>query len=142
MTYENRYFSKYDLKNMCYQIPIRPNDRTLTTFEANCKLLQFKYIPFRLAKAVEIFQRMVTKTINEDKLFGVFPYIADVSVAGNTIKELKDRSRKFEDAVNKQKIEMTLNEDKTVWKIEKITVWAMKLEMRKSLRTKVDYNQC
>ena len=88
---KNRYFSKYDLKNAYHQVPLHPNDRRLTAFEANGKLLQFKRIPFGLTNAVGAFQRVVAQIIEEDKLTGIYPYLDDVTVAGNTLEELKDR---------------------------------------------------
>ena len=117
---KNRYFSKYDLKNAYHQVPLHPNDRRLTAFEANGKLLQFKRIPFGLTNAVGAFQRVVAQIIEEDKLTGIYPYLDDVTVAGNTLEELKDRSQKFENALKNRNV--TLNEDKTVREVEKITV--------------------
>ena len=51
---------------------------------------------------------------------GIYPYLDDVAVAGNTLEELKDRSMKFEKALKKRR--MTLNEDKTVREVENIMV--------------------
>ena len=67
---KHHFFSKYDLKNAYHQIPLHPNDRKLTAFEANGKLLQFKRIPFELTNAVGAFQRKVTQIIKEDGLVG------------------------------------------------------------------------
>ena len=58
------------MKNAYHQIPLHPNDKKLTAFEANGKLLQFKRIPFELTNAVGAFQRMVTQIIKEDGLVG------------------------------------------------------------------------
>ena len=98
----------------------------LTAFEANGRLLQFKRIPFGLTNAVGAFQRTVTQIIKEDGLVGVYPYLDDVSVAGNTLEELRDRSMKFESALKKRK--MTLNEDKTVREVKKMTVLGYEIE--------------
>ena len=70
---KNRYFSKYDLKNAYHQVPLHPNDRRLTAFEANGKLLQFKRIPFGLINAVGAFQRVVAQIIEKDKLTAFTP---------------------------------------------------------------------
>ena len=86
MTYQNIVISKYDLENAYHQVPLHPDDRKLTAFEANGKLLQFKRIPFGLTNAVGAFQRVVTQIINEDKLTGIYPYLDDVTVAGNTFE--------------------------------------------------------
>ena len=134
---KHHYFFKYDLKNAYYQVPLHPNDRKLTAFEANGKLLQFKRIPFGLTNAVGAFQRVVAQIIDEDKLTGIYPCLDDVTVAGDTLRELKNRSRKFENALKNRN--MTLNEDKTVREVEKITV--LGYEMEESLPTRIDYNR-
>ena len=69
---------------------------------------------------------MVAQIIEEDKLTGIYPYLDDVTVAGNTLEELKDRSQKFENALKNRN--MTLNEDKTVREVEKIMVLRYKIE--------------
>ena len=123
---KHHFFSKYDLKNAYHQIPLHPDDKKLTAFEANGTLLQFKRIPFGLTNAVGAFQRTVTQIVKEDGLVGVYPYLDDVSVAGNTLEELRDRSMKFESALKKRKL--TLNEDKTVRGVKKITVLGYEIE--------------
>ena len=97
------------MKNAYHQIPLHPDDKKLTAFETNGKLLQFKRIPFGLTNAVGAFQRAVTQIIKEDGLVDIYYYLDDVTVAGNTIEELRDRSMKFESAPKKRK--MALNED-------------------------------
>ena len=122
---KHHFFSKYDLKNAHHQIPLHPNDKKLTAFEANGKLLQFK-IAFGLTNAVGAFQRRETQIIKEDGLVGIYSYLDDVTVAGSTLEELRDRSMKFESALKKRK--MTLNEDKTVREVKKITVLGYEIE--------------
>ena len=92
------------MKNAYHQIPLHPDDKKLRAFEANGKLLQFKRIPFGLTNAVGAFQQTVTQIIKEDGLVGVHPYLDDVTVAGNTIEELRDRSMKFESALKIRKM--------------------------------------
>ena len=79
-----------------------------------------------MTNAVGAFQRTVAQIIKEDGLVGIYPYLDDVTVAGNTIEELRDRSMKFESALKKRK--MTLNEDKTVREVKKITVLGYEIE--------------
>ena len=123
---KHHFFSKYDLKNAYHQIPLHPYDKKLTAFEANGKLLQFKRILFGLTNTVGTFQQTVTQIIKEDGLVGIYPYLDDVMVAGNTIEELRDRSMTFESAPKKRK--MTLNKDKTVGEVNKITVLGYEIE--------------
>ena len=47
---------------------------------------------------------------------------------------------KFESALKKRK--MTLNEDKNVREVKKITVLGYEIENGESLQTKTDYNLC
>ena len=123
---KHRFFSKYDLKNAYHQIPLHPNDKKLTAFEANGKMLQFKRIPFGLTNAVGAFQRTLAQIIKEDGLVGIYPYLDDVTIAGNTNDELRDRLMKFESALKKRK--MTLNEDRTVREVKKITFLGYEIE--------------
>ena len=109
------------MKNAYHQISLHPNDKTLTAFGANGNLLQLKRITFGLTNGNGAFQRVVTQIINEDKQIDIYPYPDDVTVAGNTIEELKDRSMMFENVLKKRK--MTLNEDRIVREVEKITVF-------------------
>ena len=86
------FAAKQELRLTGY-VGAHPNDRKLTAFEANGKLLQFKRVPFGLTNAVEAFQRVVAQIIDEDKLTGIYPYLDDVTTAGNTLEEIKDRSQ-------------------------------------------------
>ena len=85
-----------------------------TAFEANGELYQFRRIPFGLKNAVSAFQRAMTELIEKEGLKMVFPYLDDVTVAGDTIEELEENSKKFERAC--QVTGITLNESKTVGK--------------------------
>ena len=80
----------------------------LTAFEANGRLFHFKRIPFGLTNALGAFQRIITQIVNEDALVGTYPYLDDVTVVGDSMDELKERSKKFEEALKKRS--MTLNE--------------------------------
>ena len=80
-----------------HQIPLHLHDIKLTAFEANGRLFHFKRIPFGATNAVGAFQRIITQIVNEDALVGIYPYLDDVTVAGNSMEELEERSMKFED---------------------------------------------
>ena len=66
---KHRFFSKYDLKNAYHQIPLHPNDKKLTAFEANGKLLQFDRIRFGLTNA--IFRKLSLKNAIKSENMGI-----------------------------------------------------------------------
>ena len=89
----------------------------------------FKRTPFGLTNAVGAFQFIITQIVNEDALVGTYPYLDDVTVAGNSMEELKECSRKFKEALKKRC--MTLNENKTIKGVERITILGYEIEKRK-----------
>ena len=58
------------------------------------------------------FQRIITKIVDENNLKGTYPYLDDVTIAANSLPELKERSERFEESCKKRN--MTINESKTV----------------------------
>ena len=101
----------------------------LTAFKANYRLLHFKRIPFGWTNTVGAFQRIITQIVNEDALVGTYPYLDDVTVAGGSMEELEERSRKFEEALKKRC--MTFNWNKTIKGVERITTLGYEIEKEK-----------
>ena len=56
---EARIFLTLDLKNRNWQIPETPNDRHKTVFTCHRELFEFKRLPFGLANALAILQRVL-----------------------------------------------------------------------------------
>ena len=117
---QHKYFSKYDLKSAYHQVPLIPYDEKFTAFEVNGKLYQFKRIPFGICNAVGAFERIIMKILGEDNLRNTYPYLDDVTITGNTLEELEENSRQFEEACKKRN--MTLNEDKTIRGVDRLNI--------------------
>ena len=56
-------YSTLDLKSAYYQIPLPPEDRPYTAFEACGKLYQYTRLPFGVTNGVSFFQRLVDELI-------------------------------------------------------------------------------
>ena len=98
----------------------------LTAFEANGRLFHFKRIPFGLTNAVGAFQRVITQIIDDDGLKNIYPYLDDVTIAGDSMEELNEHSQRFEEALKKRS--MTLNENKTVRGVARINILGYEIE--------------
>ena len=99
---QSKYFSKYDLKSAYHQVPLIENNNKYTAFEANGKLYQFRRIPFGICNAVGAFQRIITKIVDEDNLENTNPYLDDFTIAANSLPELKENSKRFEESCKKR----------------------------------------
>ena len=53
-------FSVLDAESGFHQLPLSAESRDLTTFSSHCGLFRFKILPFGIACAPEIFQRVVS----------------------------------------------------------------------------------
>ena len=62
-----RIFSTLDLKSAYYQIPLHPDDRVFTAFEAAGQLYQYRRLPFGVTNGVAAFQRIIDKIIASNK---------------------------------------------------------------------------
>jgi len=58
-----KWYSSLDLRSACHQVPLLPEERKFSAFEANGGLCQFKRIPFGLKNAVACFQRVTDDII-------------------------------------------------------------------------------
>jgi hypothetical protein len=56
-------FSALDAESGFHQLPLSLKSRDLTTFSLHCDLFRFKGLPFGIACAPEIFQRVVSSIL-------------------------------------------------------------------------------
>lgn len=60
---QSRYFSKIDLCKGYWQIPMRPQDRDLTSFLSPDGLFRFKVMPFGMSNSPATFNRLMRKVL-------------------------------------------------------------------------------
>ena len=65
---KNEIYSTLDLKSAYYQIPLAPEDREYTTFEANGKLYHYCKLPFGVYNRVSAFQQIIASMIEKHNL--------------------------------------------------------------------------
>ena len=89
-------------------MPILPEERLFTAFEANGQLYQFKRIPFGLKNAVPCFQHVVNEIISKYNCKGAYAYSDDITVCGRTCEEHDENLKCFLNATKRCNI--TFNE--------------------------------
>jgi hypothetical protein len=90
-----KVFSVLDAESGCHQLSLTIESRPYTTFASHCGLFRFKRLPFGIACAPEIFQRVVTDILGG--LEGVMVYSDDILVlAGIEMSMAKEWSRYFD----------------------------------------------
>lgn len=107
---KNKYYSKFDLKSAYHQIPISPEDRIYTAFEADGELYQFTVLPFGVTNAVAVFQREMEDFVRRRNLKKVYIYLDDIVVGGETLEEHDKNLELFLNACVLENI--TFNQDK------------------------------
>ena len=107
-----KVFSTFDLKSAYHQVPIKGSDRKYTGFEANGRLYQFCRVPFGLTNGVAVFQRAMDRFVQEEKLDDTFPFLDNITVAGQDQEEHDKNAEKFHEAIKRRNL--TLNEGKSI----------------------------
>lgn len=82
-----KYFSKLDLSNAFYHLELSPESRDLTTFLSECGMFRFKRLMFGVNCAPEVFQREMTRILEDVK--NIIVYIDDVLIFARTLEELR-----------------------------------------------------
>ena len=116
---KHKFFSRIDLKSAYHQIPLKPEDRTLTAFQACGKLYEFTRLPFGLTNAVQIFQRNMDNFIQNNRLQETYAYLDDVIICGDNKEDHDKNLQAFLDAAETHK--MTLNKSKCQFSLNKIS---------------------
>ena len=110
---KGRVYSTLDLKSAYYQIPLSPEDRPYTAFEACGKLYQYTRLPFGVTNGVSFFQRIVDELIEKYELYGTFAYLDNITVSGI---DKNDHDFKLRALLNAAKAEgLTFNDSKCVY---------------------------
>lgn len=82
-----RYFSALDLHSGFHQIPLDENSKHKTAFSTPDGHFQFKRMPFGLKNAPPSFQRMIDQALRGLIGKGIFVYLDDIIVCGETLEE-------------------------------------------------------
>lgn len=88
------YFVTLDLTSGYYQVPLSEDSRPLTSFVTPDGQYEFNRMPFGLANAPAVFQRMMHKVLGPARYDGATSYIDDVLVYGRNIDECLVRLEK------------------------------------------------
>ena len=104
----DRFFSKFDLCKGFWQIPMREEDKDLTTFVCHKGLFRFRVMPFGLVNAPATFTRIMRRLVQE--IESLDNYLDDVLVHNkvweahlNSLKAFFDRVRKANIALKPSK---------------------------------------
>ena len=63
----DRFFSKFDLSKGYWQVPVREDDRDLTTFVCHRGLFRFRVMPFGLVNAPATFSRLMRRVLRDSQ---------------------------------------------------------------------------
>ena len=101
-------FSTLDLKSAYYQIPLCPEDRQFTAFEAEGKLYQYTRLPFSVTNGVSFFQRIVNELIAKYELHGTYAYLDNITVSGVNESDHDAKLKALIEAAEAENFRLTL----------------------------------
>lgn len=99
---DSRYFSKFDLSKGYWQVPMKDEDKDLTTFICHRGLFRFRVMPFGLVNAPATFSRIMRRLLRESQ--GLHNYLDDVLAHDKTWKTHLDTLRDFFTRVRNAKL--------------------------------------
>jgi len=108
---QDKYYSSIDLRQAYYQVPLLPEERHFTAFEAAGHLYQHKRLKFGVTNGVSAFQRTVDAFIKNNHLQKMYEYLDDLTVTGATLEEHDRNLKLLLDTASS--CNMTLNESKS-----------------------------
>ena len=121
-----RVFSTVDLKSAYHQLPLKEEDRKFTAFEACGKLFQFTRLPFGVTNGVSCFQRVVSQFVAEENLEGVFPYLDNITICGESKEDHDINLKQFFEAAERKNL--LFNEKKTILTTKKLPILGYEIE--------------
>lgn len=98
----DRYFSKFDLSKGYWQVPMKEQDKDLTTFVCHRGLFRFTVMPFGLVNAPATFSRMMRRLLRDTH--GMDNYLDDVLAHDCDWAEHVDTLREFFKRVRQAKL--------------------------------------
>lgn len=85
------YFITLDLASGYYQVPISENSKPLTSFVTPDGQYEFNRMPFGLANAPAVFQRLMNRVLGSARFSEATAYIDDVLIYGKSVDECLER---------------------------------------------------
>jgi len=108
---QDKYYSSLDLRSAYHQVPLLPEEKQYTAFEASGCLFQYKRLPFGVTDGVAALQRCIDNFIKRFNLKKVYAYLDDITVTGATLAEHDMNLKLLLDAADE--CNLTLNETKS-----------------------------
>ena len=102
------YFITLDLASGCYQVPISEHCRHLTAFVTPDGLYEFNRMPFGLANAPAVFQRLINNVLDSARFNKATAYMDDILIYGKDPKECLDRLEEVLKLLDKANLTLNL----------------------------------
>lgn len=103
------YFITLDLASGYYQVPISEDSKPLTSFVTPDGQYEFNRMPFGLANAPAVFQRMMNKVLGSARFSEATAYIDDVLIYGKSAGECLDRLEKVLELIERANLTLNLS---------------------------------
>jgi len=71
---KDKYYNSIDLRQAYHQVPLLPEERHFTAFQAAGRLYQYKRLPFGVTNGISAFQRTIDAYIKTNRLQKVNVY--------------------------------------------------------------------
>ena len=98
-----KFFSKIDLTDGFWHIPIKMTDRDKTGFMTSEGLYRWKMLPMGLTNSPSIFQRVMQTVLRKELNKFCMVYIDDIIIFSNTIEEHIEHVKAVLTALHKHK---------------------------------------
>lgn len=112
------YFITLDMASGYYQVPISEGSKSLTSFVTPDGQYEFNRMPFGLANAPAVFQRMMNRVLGSARFTEATAYIDDVLIYGKNVEECLERLERV--LILLDKANLTLNLSKCDFLKDKI----------------------
>lgn len=111
-----KVFSKLDIKDAFHQLELHPDSRYITTFISSKGLYRYKRLMFGITCAPEVFQKTLANMLVECE--GVFNFIDDILVYGETREEHDDRLQKVMEVLETNRV--VLRKEKCIFNADHV----------------------
>lgn len=103
------YFITLDLASGYYQVPIAESSKPLTSFVTPDGQFEFNRMPFGLANAPAVFQRMMNRILGSARFTKAMVYIDDLLIFGTSPSECLDRLEEVLQLMEKSNLTLKLS---------------------------------